>query len=129
MCDTFCIRRPGGMLFAKASDRPIDEPQLLEWFAARPVGSPEVRATYRSIPDLGSAGVLGSRPTWMWGVEHGVNEHGVAIGNEKVWTVDDPRGRPEPRPGSDPGPRGAGSRQRGQRRPRTSSRRAWSLMT
>jgi secernin len=31
----------------------------------------------------------------MWGCEHGVNEHRLAVGNEKVWTVDDPHGRPD----------------------------------
>ncbi|MGK2928118.1 MAG: hypothetical protein ACSLFO_00915 [Acidimicrobiales bacterium] len=93
MCDTFCIRRPGGMLFAKSSDRPPDEAQVLEWFGRRDAG-PSLRATYLSIPDTGAAALLGSRPTWMWGLEHGLNEHRVAIGNEKVWTVDDPRAVP-----------------------------------
>jgi secernin len=90
VCDTFCIRRPDGMLFAKSSDRPVDEVQVLEWLPARPSGS-GLRTTYVEVPEAGSAAVLGSRPTWMWGLEHGVNEHRVAIGNERVWTVDDPR--------------------------------------
>lgn len=99
MCDTFCVRRPGGMLFAKSSDRPVGEVQIVEWLAPRiggtaGSGGPTVRATHVAIPDAGSMGVVGSRPTWMWGLEHGVNEHGVAIGNEKVWTVDDPRAVP-----------------------------------
>ena len=94
MCDTVCVRRPGGMLFAKSSDRPVDEAQVLRWFPRRPPREEPVRATYLAVPDAGAAALLGSQPTWMWGVEHGVNEHGVAIGNEKVWTIDDPRAAP-----------------------------------
>lgn len=94
MCDTFCRRHSGGMIFAKSSDRPIDEPQVLAWFDARPAGNDPVRTTYQAVPDTGGAALLGSRPTWMWGLEHGINEHGVAIGNEKVWTVDDPGAAP-----------------------------------
>ena len=33
MCDTFCVRRPDGMLFAKNSDRPVDEAQIAEYAA------------------------------------------------------------------------------------------------
>src|SRR5690606_38781609 len=94
VCDTACVRRPGGMLFAKSSDRPVDEVQVLRWFGRRPAGEQPVQATYVPVPDAGAAALLGSQPTWMWGFEHGVNEHGVAVGNEKVWTVDDPRAVP-----------------------------------
>ena len=45
---------------------------------------------YLRVPDPGACAFVGSHPTWLWGAEHGVNEHGVAIGNEKIWTVDDP---------------------------------------
>lgn len=89
MCDTFCVRHARGMYFAKSSDRPIDEPQVVEWFASR-AGGGDLATQYLSIPDAGSAQVLGSRPTWLWGFEHGINEHRVAVGNEKVWTIDDP---------------------------------------
>jgi hypothetical protein len=42
------------------------------------------------MDDPGSHAVVGARPTWLWGFEHGVNDRRVAIGNEKVWTIDDP---------------------------------------
>lgn len=88
------------MLFAKSSDRPVDEPQVLEWLHGRDPGG-SVAATYLTVPDAGAGALLGSRPTWMWGLEHGVNEHRVAIGNEKVWTVDDPHAAPEALVGMD----------------------------
>jgi len=37
----------------------------------------------------------------MWGVEHGVNEAGVAIGNETIYTTLDPRGSPPALTGMD----------------------------
>lgn len=79
-------------MFAKNSDRPPDEPQELEWLAPRRDTGP-VRATYIDVdPAPGwTFGVLASRPAWMWGLEHGVNEAGVAVGNEAVYTTLDPR--------------------------------------
>jgi secernin len=90
MCDTLCVRTRAGMLFAKNSDRPPDEPQVFEAYERRPSGA-ALHTQYLTIPDPGAHALLGSRPTWLWGLEHGVNEYGVAIGNEKVWTIDDPR--------------------------------------
>ncbi len=49
---------------------------------------------YLTLPDADASAFLGSRPTWLWGCEHGVNEHGVTIGNEKIFTVDSPRPLP-----------------------------------
>jgi secernin len=93
MCDAFCLQRRDGMLFAKSSDRPVDEVQILEWLDRRGP-APSLSTTYLSVPDAGASALLGSRPTWMWGLEHGVNEHRLAIGNEKVWTVHDPHESP-----------------------------------
>jgi secernin len=89
MCDTLCVVGDGRTLFGKNSDRPVREPQVVEAYAARAAGG-RLRAQYLELDDTGAGSLLGSRPTWLWGFEHGVNEHAVAIGNEKVWTVDDP---------------------------------------
>jgi secernin len=82
------------MLFAKSSDRPFDEPQVVESRARRASSAGGLRMQYVTVPDTGGAAAIVSRPTWLRGAEHGVNEHRVAIGNEKIWTIDDPRGEP-----------------------------------
>ncbi len=93
MCDTLCVTGAGRTLFAKSSDRPRDEVQVVEAHPARPAGG-TLRATHIEIDDAGACALIGSRPDWMWGLEHGVNEHRVAIGNERIFTVDDPLGAP-----------------------------------
>lgn len=93
MCDTLCVRTVNGMVFAKNSDRHPDEAQVVEAHERRPAGS-HLATQYLTLDDPGAFAFTGSRPTWLWGVEHGVNEYGVAIGNEKIWTVDRPQDLP-----------------------------------
>ena len=93
MCDTLCLRTGAGMVFAKNSDRPPGEGQVLLAHVARRAGA-ALETQYLRIPDPGAHALLASHPTWLWGAEHGLNEHGVAIGNEKIWTVDDPNAQP-----------------------------------
>lgn len=93
MCDSLCIVGPAGTLFAKNSDRPPHEVQLVEGIDRRAPGA-RLETQYLTLPDAGAHAVLLSRPAWLWGAEHGVNEFGVAIGNEKVWTIDDAKTAP-----------------------------------
>ncbi len=88
MCDSLCFRTGTGMVFAKNSDRPPAEAQVLLQHGARAAGG-MLDTQYLRMPDRGAYAFTGSHPTWLWGAEHGVNEHGVAIGNERIWTVDD----------------------------------------
>lgn len=81
------------MWFAKNSDRHPAEAQVLEWHPRRS-GSATTETQYLTVPGAEAGAFLGSRPTWLWGCEHGVNEHGVMIGNEKIFTVDSPRRLP-----------------------------------
>jgi secernin len=87
-CDTMVAladsTSTGDVIFAKNSDRPVNECQPLELHPRQThadgavtecqfVSLPAVATTYRHI---------GSRPYWCWGYEHGANEHQVVIGNE-----------------------------------------------
>lgn len=91
-CDTIVAlgnsTKSGNVIFAKNSDRPVNEAQPLVICEAEDhqegkmlqctyIEIPQVRHTYR---------VIGSRPHWIWGFEHGMNEHKVIIGNEAVWS-------------------------------------------
>jgi len=96
MCDTIVAlgsaTADGLTLFAKNADREPDETHNLE---VHPGGThapgQEVECTYLRIPQVERTyRVLISRPFWMFGAEMGVNEHGVAIGNEALFTREKP---------------------------------------
>ena len=89
MCDTLCVLGDGVTLFAKNSDRPVTEPQVVRSLPRR-APREALHTQYLDIADEPAAATVLSQPVWLWGAEHGVNEHGVAIGNEMVNTVDDP---------------------------------------
>ncbi len=91
-CDTMVAlgnsTESGNVIFAKNSDRPVTEAQPLVVFPAADHAEGEtVSCTYIEIPQVKHTyRVLGSKPYWIWGFEHGMNECGVAIGNEAVWS-------------------------------------------
>lgn len=91
-CDTFVSYPPttphGIAVFGKNSDRPSGETQSIQRYPARRYDNDStVKCTYITIPQAKQThAVLLSQIDWMWGAEHGANEHGVVIGNEAVWT-------------------------------------------
>jgi hypothetical protein len=96
-CDTASVRTARHVYFLKNSDRHPNEEQLVEYcMGADPGIQPEVKCTYISIPEPSTAlGKLGnlrplciiSRPVHMWGAEMAVNEYGLAIGNEAIFST------------------------------------------
>nr|MDO8086916.1 hypothetical protein [Candidatus Sigynarchaeum springense] len=76
------------MLFGKNSDRDPDEVQNLEIIPALDHQAGEMlKCTYIEIPQVDHTHeVFLSKPYWIWGAEMGVNEHGVCIGNEAIFT-------------------------------------------
>lgn len=90
-CDTMVAlgnsTKSGNVIFAKNSDRPLTEAQPLVIIPGSEYGEGDtVQCTYIEIPQVAKTNkVMGSKPYWIWGFEHGMNEHNVVIGNEAVW--------------------------------------------
>jgi len=106
MCDTIVatseVTKDGVTIFGKNSDRePNEAHHLLSVPSANHPPESNVKCTYIDIPQVAHTySVLLAKPFWMWGAEMGVNEHGVAIGNEAVFSKI-PAGRKEALTGMD----------------------------
>jgi len=91
MCDTF-VAMPkatgnNSVVFGKNSDRPHNENQNINYYAAANPSSEMLQCTYLEIPQVAHTYAINiCQPDWMWGAEMGANEHGLVIGNEAVWT-------------------------------------------
>ncbi|MFN8381417.1 MAG: C69 family dipeptidase [Anaerolineales bacterium] len=92
MCDTLIAAKNstanGVAIFGKNSDRPPNEGQHLAYFpGAKHSKGSALKCTYIEIPQVESTyAILLSKPFWMWGAEMGVNEHGLVIGNEAIFS-------------------------------------------
>jgi len=92
MCDSVAVARSRSLddvvLFAKNSDRPLGECQpFVQQPAALHAHASQLRCTHIEIPQVAETyRVMGHSPWWVWGFEHGVNEHAVAIGNHTVFS-------------------------------------------
>ena len=91
-CDTWValgdVTGAGATLFGKNSDRVVFDsgPLMLHPHQKWPAGS-EVNVGRLTVPQVEETfATLGSSPYWCWGYEEGINEYGVAIGNEGVST-------------------------------------------
>src|SRR3954453_20888573 len=92
-CDTFVAMADatpnGHVLVGKNSDRPVSEAQPLDFYPRRLARADGRRSlAYVEIDDAESWAHLGASPYWCWGHELGLNEWGVAIGNEALFTRD-----------------------------------------
>src|SRR3712207_297196 len=94
------------MLLGKNSDRPVGETQPLRYVPARsPARADRLRLAYVEIADAARTfSHVGAWPYWCWGHELGVNERGVAIGNEALFTRDLARNQHDARAGDAPEP-------------------------
>jgi dipeptidase len=92
MCDTFVAMQDytanNSIIFAKNSDREPDEAHELIHLPSKEYEKGEkVKCTYIDIPQVSKTyEILLAKPFWIWGCEMGVNEKGVVIGNEAIFT-------------------------------------------
>lgn len=93
MCDSFAALPPATRdkttIFAKSADCQINEAHALVHLPRRShIPGEALRATHRVIPQAAETyEAIISKSFWTWGAEIGVNEYGVSIGNEAVFTT------------------------------------------
>jgi len=91
-CDTMVAlpdaTTTGTTVLGKNSDRPVFDCQPLVRHSAKTYGDgATLQLEYRTIPQASHThATVGSSPYWCWGYEEGINEFGVAIGNEAIFT-------------------------------------------
>lgn len=104
MCDTVVAFKRGAnkhSFFAKNSDRDTGELQTVyvsmnpnDEFSSKPYIEPVnkyLKSSFKKLEKIFNKysnhyKAVISRPTWIWGAEMGVNEFGLAIGNEAVFS-------------------------------------------
>ncbi len=88
MCDTLVSKSPNSIFFGKNSDRSPNEPNLTVFYPSRNDYPPQLECTYIHLNEVASRfATLLVQPSWQWGAEMGINEKGVIIGNEAVFTT------------------------------------------
>ncbi|HSM23388.1 MAG TPA: C69 family dipeptidase [Anaerolineaceae bacterium] len=91
MCDTFVLlpefTNDNKFYFGKNSDRDPNESHEVVIIPEQFHDDEELQCTYIKIPQVTKTNrMILSKPVWIWGAEIGVNEHGVVIGNEAVFS-------------------------------------------
>jgi len=90
MCDTLGAIGKKSVVFGKNSDRDPKEPQVTEWRPAQTHSEKKVKCTYIEVEQAKyTHGTLLSRPSWLWGGEIGMNDQGVIIGNEALFSTNE----------------------------------------
>lgn len=88
MCDTQVLVADRAVWFSKNSDREPSEPQpVVRYAAVRGDAVRSLRVSHVEIDQVADrhATIL-SQPAWCWGAEMGINDAGVVIGNEAIFS-------------------------------------------
>lgn len=108
MCDTYVvmadIAASKSVTLCKNSDRPEFDCQPMAFHPRKKFPKNEkLKLAYVTIDQVEERYAnMGSSPYWCWGYEEGINEYGVAIGNEAVYSKDLPENAAAEREGNGP---------------------------
>ncbi|MCO5247421.1 MAG: carcinine hydrolase/isopenicillin-N N-acyltransferase family protein [Chitinophagales bacterium] len=91
MCDTFIcspeLSATKNWIFGKNSDREPNEIQILRQYPSYEIPTKKQQCSYIEVEHVEKTfATILSQPFQMWGAEMGINEKGVTIGNEAVFT-------------------------------------------